>query len=332
MFHISRLNIIKSYCWTQLTLKSPDRQTSLAKLETRIFMLSWPVQLAAKLSPKHKRGSTNSQRHRSSASLTQLSATTCYPLDLLSQHCCNLEPATYASPNEAKGSMNCSIMCPFLNFPGIVSEWDQFKWCCQIPVNGYQFPGNGYHFPDKPLPFPGQTPTISRARVFPIWAIWFEGSVNCPIMCRHSWFFLELYWSGANLNGVAKSRTMATNSRSMATISRTNPYHFPVKPLPFPEQGFSPIFTKYQKPLFLQVDWHKWLAEPNNVIFPSTCIYDGHISMIQPPQKLWHSRSHWIWKKLQTYVPKVFWHFLRQVFWEAIFFLKYLEEQPQRSK
>ena len=36
-------------------------------------------------------------RHRSSAILTQLSATTCYPLDLLSQHCCNVEPATYAS-------------------------------------------------------------------------------------------------------------------------------------------------------------------------------------------------------------------------------------------
>ena len=33
----------------------------LGQTRTRIFMLSWPVQLAAKLSPKHKRGSTNSQ-------------------------------------------------------------------------------------------------------------------------------------------------------------------------------------------------------------------------------------------------------------------------------
>ena len=57
--------------------------------------------------------------------------------------------------------------------------------------------------------------------------------------CVPFWIFLELYWNGTNLNDVAKSRSMATNSRARATISRTNPYHFPVKPLPFPEQGFS---------------------------------------------------------------------------------------------
>ena len=61
-----------------------------------------------------------------------------------------------------------NYMLTILIFLGIVLEWGQFKWCCQIPYNGYQIPANGYQIPVKPLPFPGQTPTISRARVFTI--------------------------------------------------------------------------------------------------------------------------------------------------------------------
>ena len=122
-------------------------------------MLSWPVQLAAKLSPKHKRGSTNSQRHRSSASLTQLSATTCYPLDLLSQHCCNLEPATYASPNEAK-RVNELLNHVFL----FELSWN----CIGMGPNLMMLPNPGQWLPipGQWLPFPGPTPTISRSNPY----------------------------------------------------------------------------------------------------------------------------------------------------------------------